>query len=268
MTLQKDNTVWELIEGKGPIVATAVHDGHALRDEVAGLIALDDAERLREEDPHTGGWTAAAPTRVVGLRSRFEVDLNRAPDKAVYLNAEDAWGLNVFKSPPPVDVMARSMASYNAFYAEMERAFTSLSEREGRFVVLDLHSYNHRREGAAVPPADSAANPEVNIGTGTMKDRARWAEVIERFMADVRAFNYDGGRLDVRENVRFQGGHFARWIHQTFPESACVLSVEVKKFFMDEWTGEPDVDQIGMIGAALQSTLTGLEETLAQALND
>jgi hypothetical protein len=65
--------VWRLHLGGGQLVATAIHDGHELRPEVADLMALSDAERLREEDPFTAEWTTIAPTRLVGTRSKFEV---------------------------------------------------------------------------------------------------------------------------------------------------------------------------------------------------
>ena len=76
--------IWRLHLGNGPLIATAIHDGHEVRDDVAGHLALNDSERLREEDPFTAGWTVVAPTRVVGTRSRFEVDLNRPRDKAIF----------------------------------------------------------------------------------------------------------------------------------------------------------------------------------------
>ena len=85
--------VWQLVEGDGPIVAAAIHDGHDLRQEVAALMALSDAERLREEDPYTGSWTEVAPVRLVGRRSRFEVDLNRPREKAIYATPADAWSI-------------------------------------------------------------------------------------------------------------------------------------------------------------------------------
>ena len=99
-----DLTIWQLDEGDSPLVATAIHAGHALRDEVTKLMALDEAGRLREEDPFTDQWTTVADTRLIGLQSRFEVDLNRPRAKAVYLQPEDAWGLHVWQTPPPADV--------------------------------------------------------------------------------------------------------------------------------------------------------------------
>jgi N-formylglutamate deformylase len=61
----------------GPIVAAAIHNGHATREEVEEHLALSSPERLREEDPFTDEWTHIAATQIIALRSRFEVDLNR-----------------------------------------------------------------------------------------------------------------------------------------------------------------------------------------------
>jgi N-formylglutamate deformylase len=252
-----------LRRGDPPLVAAAIHHGHAVRPEVAERLALDELERLREEDPFTGEWTMVAETRIVAFRSRFEVDLNRPRDQAVYREPEDAWGLQVWKEPLPAGILARSLALYDAFYDELERVFLELTQRFGRFVVLDLHSYNHRRNGPDGPAADPEANPEVNVGTGTM-DRDRWAHIVSRFMADLGAVEFLGRRLDVRENVRFKGGQLARWTHETYPESGCALAIEFKKFFMDEWSGRPDRVQLDAIRQALQSTIPGVLDALKE----
>lgn len=249
---------WRSHRGDGALVATAVHDGHGVRDEVAQHLALGAAERLREEDPFTGGWTGIAPTQVVALRSRFEVDLNRPRDKAVYRTPDDAWGLDVWKGALPDDIADRSLAEYDAFYGALEELYAGLAAKHGAFVVFDLHAYNHRRHGPDGPVAEPADNPQVNIGTGTMQNRARFAGVIDRFMADLSNFDFPGGRLDVRENVKFRGGNHGRWAHERFPDAACVLSIEFKKFFMDEWSGEPDGHLLDAIGKALAFTVPGV----------
>jgi hypothetical protein len=254
-------TIWQLYKGVSPIVATAIHDGHELRPDVAALMKLSDAERLREEDPFTGEWTRVTDNRLIGTHSRFEVDLNRPREKAVYIQPEDAWGLHVWTKTPPDDVIEASLAHYDAFYAEARQFFSELEQKFGTFVVLDLHTYNHWREGSSGPLADPELNPEVNIGTGTMQ-RERWAPIVERFIHDLREVDFMGRRLDVRENVKFRGGQFPRWTHTHFPESACVLSVEFKKFFMDEWTGIPDTEQLDAIQRSLEATLPGLLSAL------
>lgn len=257
-------TIWRLQRGDGPVVATAIHDGHDVRDDVLRHLALSEADRLREEDPYTGRWTEVAPTRVVGLRSRFEVDLNRPRDTAVYRTPEDAWGLEVWKGEVPDEVVALSLEGYDAFYGGLGELYRSMEARHGRFLVLDLHTYNHRRDGPDGPEAAAEENPQINVGTGTMLDRSRWAALIDRFMEGVAAYDFPGGRLDVRENIRFRGGACAAWAHRRFADSACVLSVEVKKFFMDEWTGEADHVLLDEIGKAFRAAVPGAEEELAR----
>lgn len=220
---------WVMVEGDGPVVAAAIHDGHDVRADVAALFAITEADRWREEDPCTATWTTVADTQIVVRRSRFEYDLNRPREKAIYLKPEDAWGLNVWKAKPAAEIVARSLCEYDAFYADIKRVFTDLEHRFGRFLVFDLHTYNHRRLGPQALSADPRYNPEINLGTGTL-DRKRWTLVVESFLADLQDFNFLGRQLDVRENIKFWGGYFPYWIHQNFPQSACVLSVEVKKF--------------------------------------
>jgi hypothetical protein len=242
-------------------VAAAVHAGHEVREEVAEMLALQEAERLREEDPYTDRWTAIAPTRVVARRSRFEVDLNRPREEAFYRRPEDAWGLQVWKDSPPEDFVGRSLAVHDAFYAGMERLLREIESRHGHFVVFDLHSYNHMRSGPDGPPADPEGNPQVNLGTASV-NREIWAPLLERFVSDLRAFDFPGGALDVRENVKFLGRAVPWFVHGTFPETGCALAVEVKKFFMDEWTGELDEETHGAVGRALASTVPGVLEEL------
>jgi N-formylglutamate amidohydrolase len=242
-----------LAEGAGPIIGTAIHDGHELRVECTAAIVLDEATRLREEDPHTAQVAKVAPTYLIATRSRFEVDLNRPRDKAVYLTPADAWGLDVWRQPPGPAMVATSLAGYDAFYATLER----LLRARDRFVVLDIHSYNHRRDGSS---ADPAANPEINLGTAWL-DRARWGGLIDRFTRDLIEASPFDHRLDVRENVKFKGGEMNQWIHRTF-DHGCCLSIELKKTFMDETTGALDEAHLAGLARAVAATLPGLEASL------
>jgi N-formylglutamate deformylase len=252
-------SIWQTEFGDGPLVACAVHDGHDVRPDVAACLRLDDAQRRYEEDPYTGAWTSIAPTRIVVCRSRFELDLNRPREKAVYLVPGDAWGLEVWSRPLGDSVLARSQQMYDDFYAHLRLLLERLVARLGHVVVFDLHSYNHIREGGAT--ADPAQNPEVNLGTRSMR-RTYWAPVVERWLAEMRSYDYFGRRLDVRENVKFFGGHLPEWIHQNFPETVCALAVEVKKFFMDERSGRLDASQHQKLQDALRQAAAGVHEEL------
>jgi len=245
-----------IVRGESPLVAAAVHDGHEVRPDVADRLALSDRERRREEDPFTGLWTKVSDSRIVARRSRFEVDLNRPRDEAVYRAPEDAWGLRVWKSEPPAALVERSLAVYDAFYEAVEDLLTEKARRHGRFVVYDLHAYNHRRDGPDAPPADPAGNPDVNVGTGNL-DRERWAPVVDRLIADLRSVDFFGRQLDVRENVNFTGGEFSAWVHRRFPDSGCAIALEFKKFYMDEWTGRSREQAVRAIERTLQFAATG-----------
>ena len=256
-----NNLFFHIEEGFGPLIASSIHSGHAVRNEISDLLALDESARLREEDPFTDSWTVMGNTRIIGYQSRFEFDLNRPRDKAIYISPEDAWGLHVWKTPPDMEIINRSISNYDFFYTTVNELLTRLIKKHDKLVVFDLHSYNHKRDGANAPPADPKGNPEVNVGTKSM-DRNRWAPIVDRFIKDLSDFDFNGRQLDVRENVKFGGGNFSKWIHTTFPESVSVLAIEVKKFFMDEWTGIPNKELLELVRSALQSTTRGILEEL------
>jgi N-formylglutamate deformylase len=255
--------LWDEHTGTDPIVVTAIHSGHALREELQEIMLLSEDERLREEDPFTDAWIAVSDNYLLPERSRFEVDLNRDRDEAVYIKPEDAWGLKLWKTPPSWQMVNRSLQEYDSFYNELRKVFDEMQARHGRFVIFDLHAYNYRRHGPQEPPEPAEENPEINVGTATM-DRAFWGALVERFIADLRRFDFLGRHLDVRENVKFKGRHFAQWTHDNYPNVACLLAIEFKKFYMNEWSGLGDPVQIQAIRQALASTIPGIKESLTK----
>ena len=231
---------WTLQRGDGPVAAAAIHDGHGLRAEVAALIALSDADRLREEDPFTGQAIVDVPTHIVAHRSRFEADLNRDAQTAVYRTPEQCWGLNVWRTPPGEDLVERSLEYHRRFYAAIAAVLDEIAADYPRFVLLDIHSYNHRRDGPEASPASAEGAPEINIGTFSMP-RNDWAWLLDSLIQVMRAYDFGGRNLDVRENVAFQGrGELTRFVHERYPGVGCAIAVEFKKFYMDEWSGKPD----------------------------
>ena len=230
---------------RGPVVACAIHAGSSLRPSLRPYIALDPADRLREEDPHTDTIARIGVTRVVALHSRFEVDLNRPRAGAVYRTPEEAWGLTVWSESLPETEVERSLQLYDRLYGLMRELLGGIVARHGAAVVFDVHSYNHSREGPGAPIDSPELNPEVNIGTGSL-DTARWGPLVEAVTKRFAARGHD-----VRENVRFRGGHFSAWAHETFRGDVAVLAFEFKKVFMDEWSGVCDPAAIERTRASL-----------------
>lgn len=59
--------LWNVVPGADVIAAAAIHDGHQLRAEVNSLVVLTEAERLREEDPFTAGWTTIVGDKLMEI---------------------------------------------------------------------------------------------------------------------------------------------------------------------------------------------------------
>lgn len=247
---------WDIVLGDGPVIATAIHDGHAIRDSLLPWLASEEADRRREEDPLTGMLTSVGDVRVRVRSSRFEVDLNRPRDKAISADPADTWDMRVWKNALPQAEIERSLQTWDAWYATMRTLLDAIIARWGCALLIDLHSYNHRRDGAAGDTADPEGNPDIELGVTTL-DPKRWREVARCFREELKRHPIGDRSLDVRENVRFPtGGHFPEWVYAQYGERVCTISPEYKKIFMDEWSGEVDI-------AAIETLRAGLEAAVA-----
>lgn len=260
------NDFFHLKESPGFIIATAIHDGDKIREELYPFLNLNDSERLREEDPFTARWVEIAESFIIGKYSRFEVDLNRSREKAIYKTPEDAWGLNVWKEMLTDDIINKSIRKYDRFYNEIRVIFDKKVKDYGGILVYDFHSYNHLRDGIDSPPADAQLNPEINLGTENM-NRKKFEPVINALTNSLKSFDYAGRALDVRENIKFKGGYFSQWIYENYKDNCCVIAIEVKKFFMNEWTGIPDYDQINLLKKAFVQTVPDVKAAFKRALS-
>ena len=244
------------------IVCTAIHNGHEVSKEVLKNLAISEETRLMEEDPHTNRFTEFSSNTIIGTTSRFEVDLNRSKEKCIYMKPEDAWGLLTRKETPSDLEISQSLEKYNEFYSLAKKHLAQIERKFGKFFVYDIHSYNHHRKGSEADFDDPKLNPEIIIGTNNMPEK--WFPLVDKILNELTSFDYFGSTLDVRKNVKFPGGHFSRWIHNNFPDSACCVAIEFKKIWMDEWTGEIYGDKLNKLIQALNSTHALIELELAK----
>ena len=196
--------VFHLNVGEGPLAAAAIHHGHAVRPEVAALLALSEQERLREEDPFTELLAEVAPTRLIGRRSRFEIDLNRPRDKAVYLQPADAWGLNVWKGSLPTRRLARLAGELRPVLRHRaDRPRGAWSSGMGAWWCS---TFTRTTIAATAPTGRSPTRRKTPRSTSAPArwTAQRWAPVVDGFIDALRQFDYRGRQLDVRENVKFR----------------------------------------------------------------
>ncbi|CAM1340356.1 N-formylglutamate amidohydrolase [Tenacibaculum amylolyticum] len=214
------------IENYLPYICAAVHDGHQFRKELWENCTHTAYERWYEEDPATKQMVQSYPIIIAGLDSRFEYDLNREPETAVYT---DAWGKPLWKTPLSEEMKKKSLQKHENFY-KVVRAL--VAKIEGKFtmcIVYDMHSYNWKRWDREVPTW--------NIGTKNV-DQKRFQEDIELWRTILEKMSLPNGIQSTSKiNDTFQGnGYFLKFITENF-ENTLVLATEIAKVYCDELTG-------------------------------
>ena len=260
---------WDVQRRGGPVLATAVHAGHAIREELRPYLAISEADQRREEDPMTGLWSTVGDDAFRNYTSRFQCDLNRARDSAVYETPEDSWGLTVWADQPTDEMKARSLAVWDRYYETMATWIEGLIAECGRVLVMDIHSYCHRRDGPDAAPAPQDGNPDIDLGVTTM-DPNRFGGLLEAFedalmSAPVARKGEDPRPLDVRRNVRYpDGGHWPEWVHANYGDEVATITLEVKKFYMDEWSGDAFLPVVEDVRLAMERAAEAGRAALAR----
>jgi len=228
------------IDYNSSIIFTAIHSGSLLSPLCQQNMKLDLPSRRLEEDPYTEEMAKLHTNYIIPQFSRFEIDLNRRRENALYRQPEDCWGLDSRKELPSAQQIDYAYQLYDQFYQDSKQHLEKIRDKFGKFLVLDIHSYNHQRQGENMPFDDPQKNPDIIIGTSNMTDK--WKPFISALQAKMQEFKIKGRSLDVRIDVKYPGGNFPRWIHRTFPDSGCAVALEFKKIYMNEWTGKVDYE--------------------------
>lgn len=254
-----NHSFFEIENRSTPIIATAIHDGHFIKEELRSFMLLNEQERAREEDPYTAFMIADLPvTKIKVSSSRFQLDLNRFKDKAIYEKPEDAWGLSVWENLSEEE-KSQLHADYDIFYDSVKQLLDATINEHGYALILDIHTYNHRRDDAFTE-ADAEANPEINMGT--FYNTEKWKALCSDYTKFLTQQNFDA-----RENVKFKGGAFAQWMIKNYNDKICVLSVEFKKTFMDEWTGIVNVPHLLRLQGLLSQSVEFLRDEVKKYLS-
>ena len=206
-----------------PYACGAVHDGHQFRKELWGNCLHTEYERWFEEDPATKEMVQTHPIVIAGMDSRFEYDLNRSPETAVY---DDAWGKQLWKNELPQEKKLKSLQKHEDFYKVVHALISKLEEKFGVCIVYDMHSYNWKRWDREVSTW--------NLGTSNV-DNNRFGKEIESWRVLLEKMPLPNGiKSTSKINDTFQGnGYFLKFISQKF-NNTLVLATEIAKVYCDE----------------------------------
>lgn len=211
-----------------PYVCTAIHDGSKFRDELKIKTMLTDYERWYEEDPFTGDFISSLPIVLVGQDSRYEYDLNRKPEEAVF---DVAWGKKVWSKPLTKEERERSLKKHTNFYKVAVALVQKVEAQFGGCVVYDMHSYNYRRWNREVPV--------FNIGAERI-DNKRFGGIVESWRTELEKIQLPNNITSTSaiNDTFFGRGYNLEVISANCPNTL-VLATEVKKIYCDERSGEP-----------------------------
>jgi len=231
------------VEDYLPYLGLAIHAGHNLRDSLRPLCALSDYERWYEEDPYTEEFIKALPITIFGRDSRYEYDLNRPPELAIY---EVAWGKDVWNQPLPKEELETSLTKHRQFYDVVHALVARLESRYGACVVFDMHSYNTKRWARPVPL--------FNLGTENV-DQKRFGRYINHFKNELSKIRLPNIENTTAINDVFQGnGYLLKHLTEAF-DHTLVLATEIKKAYVNEETQE-----------SYPKVIAGLQDSLKNAI--
>lgn len=207
-----------------PYICAAIHDGHQFRKELWDNCLHTEYDRWYEEDPETKNMITSHPIVIAGCDSRFEYDLNRAPEDAVFVTA---WGKQLWKTPLPEAQKQKSLAKHEAFYKVVHTLVKTIETKHKVAIVYDMHSYNWQRWDREVPTW--------NLGTSNVDN--------ERFGPDIEAWRQSLSEMQLPNDIKstalindtfFGNGYFLKYITSSF-KNTLVLATEIAKVYCNEY---------------------------------
>lgn len=214
------------IEDYVPYVCGAVHDGHQFRKSLWDNCTHTQYERWYEEDPCTKAMVQSHPIVIAGCDSRFEYDLNRPPETAVY---KDVWGKELWKEPLLEKEKQISLNKHLNFYRVVKVLIEKLESKYPKILVFDMHSYNWKRWEREVPIWNLGTININNNRFGALAEQ--WRERLENMVLPINM------QTTAKINDTFQGnGYFLKYITRNF-DNTLVLATEISKVYCDEHTG-------------------------------
>ncbi len=253
-------------DGSTPILGTALHYHHAIRADLQPKLALPAKARYYEEDPETHRFIGPLLHCLTPNQSRYELDLNRPPDTTIYSEPSLAWGQQVWEAPLDQFEREFSLEKWYEFHTMMDCAVEHAIDRHGYAIVLDFHSYNYQRKGPTDWRTDD--KPVINLGTRHLQVDPARRQIVDDFMADLRQHTVQGEAAMIQENGVFYGGYLNRRLSHLFGPRVITLSVEYKKVYMDENTGEIYEDILQDLVDQMDETLRAMGDRLGAPMRE
>lgn len=243
-----------------PLIGTALHYASGIREDLHPKLKVSPETMYYEEDPETHRFLGPMLHTVTPNQSRFELDLNRPPDTTIYTKPSLAWGIDVWNEPLNQYEKEFSLEKWYEFNTMLDCAVENAIERFGYAVVFDFHAYNYQRKG----PTDwrTDGKPTINLGTRHLNLDETGRSTVASFLKDIKGHTVQGEECLVEENGVFYGGYVNRRLAHLYGKKVTTLSIEYKKVYMDENTGEVYRDVLDDLVAQMDTSIRDLADRL------
>ncbi len=214
------------IEEYVPYVCFSTHSGSKIRKEAKKNIAISQRKRKYQEDPHTEDFVVSMPIMAQGLDSRYEYDLNRSPENAIY---EEAFGYKVWKKALTEAEKKKALQKHQNFYTVISVLLQKLESKFQACVVYDIHAFNYKKI--------ERETPMFNIGTEKIDNR-KFGNFVKSWQKELEKIQLPEIESTVKINDVFHGrGYLLEYITKNF-SNTLVLATEIKKVYCNEEKGD------------------------------
>lgn len=189
-----------------------VHSGTWVPDFVEKKLNVSEQTRHSDEDIGTHKIYRDLVLKKGGIwvdnkRSRFVIDFNRNPDKAIYYDNSEYWLSEVWKEKLTQAEVKNLYDSYYEFY------FT-LSE------LVNAYRFNIIFDGHSMNPKDG--RPAVSFGTNFIP--TFYMPIVYALQGQMRKLGYSTVKL----NTPYGGGYILQYLKKRFPD-VFIFSMELNK---------------------------------------
>ncbi len=215
------------IEQYLPVVCTAIHTGHELREDLLKHCQLTKEERDTHEARLTDELIASQPITLTCLDSRLEYDLD-CP-KALSTSYKLTTKQKLWDKPLTTKQRSLSHYKHDAFFQIYSALITKLESQFGKVIVFDIKAYT--------PLETDKLAPLFDIATAQI-DMSRWQSVVNKFHAELKKSSVPNIDTSADLNAVNRGmGYLTTHTNAHF-DRTLVLSTQIKKVYLDANNGD------------------------------
>ncbi|ACA87932.1 flavohemoglobin expression-modulating QEGLA motif protein [Shewanella woodyi] len=234
------------IEEYLPVVCSAIHSGHHLRDDLLKHCRLSDEERAPHEARLTDDLIASQPITLVALDSRLEYDLD-CP-KALSTSYKLSVKQKLWDKPMSTKQRSVSHAKHDEFFQIYKALIAKLESQFGKVIVFDLKAYT---------PNDSDTSSPLFDITTTQIDLTRWQSVVNKCRSELKQVTVPNTESSADLDLIHRGSGYLTTYTNSHFDRTLVLPIQVKKVYIDDQNG----DQFPLV---LDSLKLGLKQALSE----